>query len=241
MSHSDSEIRDDARMKPRKHLKINFKAKYRHPLSRERFRKLKDLLAPILELKLIHAVNVNNFETVKTLLEQGVSPNSADSEKRSALHVAVSRGYADIVEILLKYGADPNKRDIIQNTPLHLAACVHNLAIVTMLINANADVSCLDLHGRNPFQLASSKLQILQRGWKDGIIEMDKLIKELKDVVDLLMSMLMRDMTKQMERINHSDVDDLQMIKLSLNSDSLEDIDEQMSRLLTGIEKFKLT
>ncbi|CAG9833501.1 unnamed protein product [Diabrotica balteata] len=242
MSHSDSEIRDEKRHKRRNHLNVKFKkAKHiRSQLERETFRKLKLKLGPVLEIRLIHAVNTNNVDKVRDLLERGVSPNSADSEKRSALHVAVSKAYSEIVELLLKHGANPNSRDIIQNTPLHLAACVHNLSIVTMLINAKADVTCLDLHGRNPFQLALSKLQILRKSWNDGTIEMINLKQELKDVVDLLLSMLLRNVEQSMENMNKSEVDDLQLMKLSINSDPPEELDNQMSRLMCGIEKFTI-
>ncbi|XP_028134151.1 ankyrin repeat domain-containing protein 54 [Diabrotica virgifera virgifera] len=245
MSHSDSEIRDEKRHKPRTHHLINVKFKkakqIRNQIEREEFRKLKIKLGPVLEIRLIDAVNTNNVDKVRDLLERGVSPNSADSEKRSALHVAVSKGYSQIVELLLKHGANPNSRDIIQNTPLHLAACVHNFSIVTMLINAKADVTCLDLHGRNPFQLALSKLQILRKSWNDGTIEMINLKQELKDVVDLLLSMLLRNVEQSMENMNKSDVDDLQLMKLSISSDPPEELDNQMSRLMCGIEKFTIT
>lgn len=87
-----------------------------------------------------------------------------------------------LMYFLIISGADPNKRDSIQNTPLHLAACSHNLAIITLLITAGADVDSQDMHGRHPLQLARSKLQILQRFWLQGHIEMTKLKTEVKDV-----------------------------------------------------------
>ncbi|KAJ8933683.1 hypothetical protein NQ318_011459 [Aromia moschata] len=241
MSHSDSEIKDDIKDKIRKQLHIEFKAK-KKITTPEHIRSLRRKLQPIYqEIKLVQAVNLHNTEEVKKLLDCGVSPNSTDTEMRSALHVAVSKGYTDIVKLLLVHGADPNKRDIIQNTPLHLAACVHNFAIISMLINAKADVSCLDIHGRNPLQLASSKLQILQRGWREGAIEMIKLREEVQQVVDLLLSILMRGIEEKMEKMNKSDVESLQLIKLSLNSGPPEELDDQMSRLLDDIEKFKIT
>ncbi|KAG5874973.1 hypothetical protein JTB14_026374 [Gonioctena quinquepunctata] len=237
MSHSDSEIKDDTKSKIRNQLHMEFKAKNKIKTPEEIWKLEKRLRPYYQEIRLLEAVNTNNTEEVKRLLQRGVSPNSTDFEMRSALHVAVSRGYADIVELLLDHGADPNKRDMIQNTPLHLAACVHNLSIISMLINAKADVSCLDLHGRNPFQLASSKLQLLQRGWREGTIEMIKLREELKQVVDLLLSILMRGIEEKLEKMNHSDVDDLQMMKLSLDSGPAEELDDQMTKLLEEIKK----
>lgn len=144
---------------------------------------LKTRLYPVLqEQRLLLAVTTNNTKRVQTLLQQGVSANSADRQSRSALHLAASRGYVDIVRLLLAYGADPNRRDVIQNTPLHLAACLNNLEIVTMLLKAGADAKSIDIYGRNPLQVAKSKLQLLQKGWKEGAIEMVQLKSQLQMV-----------------------------------------------------------
>ncbi|CAH0546238.1 unnamed protein product [Brassicogethes aeneus] len=187
-------------------------------------------------IKLIQAVNYNNTQEVEKLLDSGVDPNSNDRELRSALHIAVSKGYADIVELLLNYGADPNKRDVIQNTPLHLAVCLPNLAVITKLINAKADVRSINLHGRNPLELASSKLTILQRGWREGAIEMVKLRSEIRQVIDLLFSLFTRGLD-QVDKLNTSD---LQLMKLSLDTKKPEELDDDMSKLLSDIEKFKI-
>lgn len=185
MSYSDSEIKDDTKMRPKKYVKIVREICHRRKSNvyKKDLKKKEKYALLYLEIRLVSAVNTNNVDLARFLLKRNASPDTTDIESRSVLHIAVSRGYSEIVELLLEYGANPNKRDIIQNTPLHLAACVHNLKIVTMLINAKADVSCLDLHGRNPFQLASSKLQRLQKSWKEGAIEMIKLKEELKEVI----------------------------------------------------------
>ncbi|XP_030753774.1 ankyrin repeat domain-containing protein 54 [Sitophilus oryzae] len=243
MSHSDSEIKDDIKDKIRKQLKLEFKAKKKIHNSHDSVRTLKIKMQPIFqEFRLVKAVNTNNTSEVKKLLNEGVNPNSTDQEMRSVLHVAVSKGYTDIVQLLLSYGADPNIRDIIQNTPLHLAACVHNIPIITMLINSKADVSCLDLHGRNPIQLVSSKLQLLRKGWRDGSIEMVKLREELQEVVDLLLSFLIRGVEEKMERLTRSkvNVNDLQLMKLSLNSGPANQLDDQMAKLLDDIENIQI-
>lgn len=92
MSHSDSEI-NDLQDKIRKQLSIQFKAKKRFQAP-DQIRALKKKLEPIfLEYRLVQAVNTHNSNEVKRLLDQGVSPNSTDSEMRSALHVAVSKGF----------------------------------------------------------------------------------------------------------------------------------------------------
>lgn len=49
----------------------------------------------------------------------------------------------------------------------------------------------------------------------------------------------MRGIEEKMEKLQ-SDVDNLQLMKLSLNSGLPEELDDQMSKLLKDIEKFKL-
>lgn len=242
MSHSDSEIRDDVKDRLRRQLHIDFKAKNR-VLEHSNKKQLKHGINLLYkQIKLVQAVTYNNTEEVHRLLDAGVSANSIDLEKRSALHVAASKGYVDIVRLLLSYGADPNIRDSIQNTPLHLAACIHNLPIISMLIDAKADVSCLDIHGRNPLQLVSSKLQILQKGWREGAIEMLKLREELQQVINLLLSLVKRNVEENLQlNANENDVNDLQLLKMTLDSRPEDQLDDQMSKLLIDIEKFQIT
>ncbi|KAL3284428.1 hypothetical protein HHI36_018587 [Cryptolaemus montrouzieri] len=193
MSHSDSEVRDEPRERRKLRGASFIKAKLRCniPSNHLRSRTLKHQLKPILlEFRLLACVNTNNVDEVQRLLALGVSANTTDVQKRSALHIAVTRGYKEIVRLLLQY--DPNKRDMIQNTPLHLAACSHNFAIISLLIDAGADVNSLDMHGRHPLQLAKSKLQILQKSWMHGHIEMIKLKSEVKEVINLMISVKMR-------------------------------------------------
>lgn len=166
-------------------LRVPLKAKTIHKLDEIAHYKniLKTRPHPELqEQRLLLAVSTNNTERVQNLLESGVSPDAADRQLRSALHLATSRGYVEIVRLLLNHGANPNKLDIIRNTPLHLAACLNNFQIIKMLLDAGADVRSLDVYGRNPLQLAESKLQLLRRSWRDGAIEMIQLKNQIQQV-----------------------------------------------------------
>lgn len=51
----------------------------------------------------------------------------------------------------------------------------------------------------------------------------------------------MRGQEEKLDRVNTADVSDLQMMKLSLNSEPAEELDNTMSKLLTDIEKFTIT
>lgn len=178
MSHSDSELRGHHKLRIKRPI---FKTKRKQQHSDINELKLRVRFG-LQEQRLLKSVALHNTEAVEELLQSGVSANSCDTQLRSALHIASTRGYADIVELLLKYGADANKRDIIENTPLHLAACTSNLKIITLLIDGGANLRSLDLHGRNPLQLAESKLQLLQRSWHDGAIEMVQVRSQIREV-----------------------------------------------------------
>jgi len=47
--------------------------------------------------KLCRAANMNNTELLEQLLKNGVNPNCWDSRKRTPLHLAASKGYAEAV------------------------------------------------------------------------------------------------------------------------------------------------
>lgn len=114
------------------------------------------------EKKLRQAVNKDDFERVRLLLEEGVDASCVDEKKRSALHIAASKGNAEIVRLLLEFGANPNLKDSIGNTPLHLAACTAHIQVITLLLRAGTNVHSLDHSGRSPLHLARSRLQRLK-------------------------------------------------------------------------------
>lgn len=47
--------------------------------------------------KLCRAANMNNTELLEQFLKNGVDPNCWDSRKRTPLHLAASKGYAEAV------------------------------------------------------------------------------------------------------------------------------------------------
>ncbi len=67
--------------------------------------------------------------------------NSRDKNdlSRSALHIAVMCGSAEIVEILLASGASVNCQDSRGDTPLHEAALRDDMEMVRLLLSAGAD------------------------------------------------------------------------------------------------------
>ena len=57
------------------------------------------------------AVQKNQYEIVRILLDAGAYPNIRDAFKNTPLILASKSGYEDIVDLLINYGADINMRD----------------------------------------------------------------------------------------------------------------------------------
>jgi ankyrin repeat protein len=89
-----------------------------------------------LESPLSHAVNLDNEDSVKVLLEYGFFPDYGGWT--SNLNNACSKENLKIVELLLSAGADPNYC-VCDSTPLIEAAHTGNIEIIQLLINSGAD------------------------------------------------------------------------------------------------------
>lgn len=106
-----------------------------------------------------------NIKVRELLISGKVDPNAADVFKRTALHLASSRGYSHICEILIHHGANPNLKDSVGNTPLHLAACAWNIPVITALVNGGAS-SIIDNNNRTPWDMALGKYELRKRDGK---------------------------------------------------------------------------
>ncbi|GAA0152028.1 ion channel [Lithospermum erythrorhizon] len=79
------------------------------------------------------------------LLKRDLDPNEADSNGRTALHIAASNGYEKCVMVLLDYGADPNSRDSDGNVPLWEAILEKHEPVIRMLKDHGAKLSSGDV------------------------------------------------------------------------------------------------
>lgn len=76
---------------------------------------------------------------------------------RDALHVACSRGSADVADALLALQADPNSRCGHQWTPLHLAASNNHERIVVALLERRSAINAVDSSSCTPLWRAVQK------------------------------------------------------------------------------------
>jgi len=129
-----------------------------------------------LDQEIFKAVENGDTEAVKMYFARGGDPNLVGKRKRSLMHVAAIKGYADILELLIENGADINstvnrgymmhRGSDSDQTPLHMAVEHGDYQTVKLLVNAGADVNAKDCYGRTPlFLLASERnKETVQKG-----------------------------------------------------------------------------
>jgi serine/threonine protein kinase/ankyrin repeat protein len=89
-------------------------------------------------LELMHNASRGRFALVKQKLAQGVSPNFADYDKRTALHLAAAAGSLATVNVLIDAGADVNAQDRWGGTAIRDALAANHVEVVLRLEEAGA-------------------------------------------------------------------------------------------------------
>ncbi|KAI8569008.1 hypothetical protein RHMOL_Rhmol02G0245600 [Rhododendron molle] len=96
------------------------------------------------------------------LLRQGLNPNELDSNGRTALHIAASKGSIDCVLLLLDYGADPNRKDSEGNVPLWDALLGKHESVIKLLRDNGAKISAGDVGQFACFAVEQNNLDLLK-------------------------------------------------------------------------------
>jgi ankyrin repeat protein len=89
------------------------------------------------------------------LLASGVNIESAGSDNRSPLVLAIAGGRTDAVAVLLKAGANANTIDIGGMTPAHWAAVRGNLEVARLLFARGSKLNGQAKYGETPLILAA--------------------------------------------------------------------------------------
>ena len=94
------------------------------------------------------------------LVRAGADLNQPDSNGRTALEVAVSRGEHELCELLLTKGARPTSRkDAAGNTSLHVAVHAKSEHLVRLLVRHKAELSEQNRRGQSPLILGAESGQ----------------------------------------------------------------------------------
>lgn len=96
-----------------------------------------------MESEFLAAINAEDVDLVKKLLDQGAKVNPSDDEDDPAfpLEVGAHRGNPEIVKLLLEHGAEVDRVSDEYPTPLMLACSLGHLEVARVLIEHGAEVS----------------------------------------------------------------------------------------------------
>ena len=96
------------------------------------------------KIPLHHAIDVNNFEAVKLLLQYGSNLNLTDKEGNNSLHLAVKSRSLKICELIVSNIANINSRCNTGETALHISCNLQLVEISKLLITNGIDVNIHD-------------------------------------------------------------------------------------------------
>jgi ankyrin repeat protein len=97
--------------------------------------------SPCLGAEIHDAARRGDVETVRKLLDQGVSVEARDQTGEAPLVSAALAGHADVAAVLVERGAETGVRNDRGLTPLHGAAYAGSLDTVRLLVDSGAPVN----------------------------------------------------------------------------------------------------
>ena len=93
---------------------------------------------------LLQAARAGSVATVRSLLDQGASPNSRNRLGDTPLNLAARNGDLPLASLLLERGADVNQPNLARVSPLMSAAFGDHTEMLKLLLAAKADVTAVD-------------------------------------------------------------------------------------------------
>lgn len=105
------------------------------------------------------AAEGGNHAVAEYLIARGADVNARDGQKRTALHLAVSRSSrpSPLIDLLLAGGADVNARDRDGNTPLHEAMREGAAEVAKLLVAHGARTNVMNKRGETPLSRGQEK------------------------------------------------------------------------------------
>jgi hypothetical protein len=115
---------------------------------------LPSLSASDLHDLLLHFIDKELLDAIKSLLGQGVDVNAKDDGGGTLLHYAAMwSNNVDILKCLVSAGADVNAKDEDGMTPLHTAVHYGSVDALKYLVSVGADANAKDKFGKMPLHV----------------------------------------------------------------------------------------
>lgn len=138
------------------------------------------------------AVQRDNLERIKSLIEQGADIHSVSNlNKDTPLHVAAQEGSLSAIQQLLDYGAAINALNNDNETPLHLAAYRNIFDTVKILLERGANTDIKNKFNQTPSALAYNLNQRAMAEYIDSFGQakkdqgqLDSLIHDNSDILN---------------------------------------------------------
>ena len=111
--------------------------------------------------RLYKAAENGDMDTVKQLIESGVSVNAENKSGSYALNAAAFKNNHEMIQLLIENGADINSRNRGLDTPLICATkySTGDEKTVKMLVDAGSDLDAVDEDGKTALDYAQKKDQ----------------------------------------------------------------------------------
>ena len=131
----------------------------------------------------IEACYSSDVEKIEKMLDEGVDPNTADVNGRTALHFCAGNGIPTICRKLLDSGAELNKQDLLGYTPIHMATGYKKVETVKFLVQVGADANVTSFQGKLPVETAE---QLLEKTPEKRFFVKNGEHGKLKEIVEIL-------------------------------------------------------
>jgi hypothetical protein len=102
-------------------------------------------------------MKTKSLDVVKYLVENGADIHKIDNEEANILHHASSKGNLPIVKYLVENGADVNKQDNKGWTPLMEASYMGKINIVKYLVENGAKINIRNNSGKTAYTILNNK------------------------------------------------------------------------------------
>jgi len=130
---------------------------------------------------LFNAIENNDVNEVKRLIEDGADLEARDERKRTALYVACSEGHLEIAKLLIENGADIEAKGYDNQTPLIAASIYNKIEIVKFLIKNGANIEATGFWDETALMLVTRLNKTFKKEYQE-IVKILTIAKKLQQI-----------------------------------------------------------